>query len=249
MEDFLSKCFPSIERKKERESGHDDNAYCKFDNYPLKLFTSSLYLAALVASFFASTVTRVFGRKPTMFFGGLVFLISSILHGVAQNLALLIVGRLLLGVGVGFANLSIPVYLSEMAPAKNRGALDMGFQMAITIGILVANLQFTGINIIMFYAPVLFKSLGFEDNSSLMSAVITGVVNFVATLVSIFTVDRFGRRILFLEGGVQMFICQITIGVMIGAKFGSSGQRSLSDFDADYLLFFICAYVAAYAWS
>lgn len=103
MEDFLNKFFPSIERKRERESGYD-NAYCKYDNYLLTLFTSSLYLAALVASFFASIVTRIFGRKPAMFLGGLVFLIGSILNGVAQNLALLILGRLLLGVGVGFAN-------------------------------------------------------------------------------------------------------------------------------------------------
>lgn len=103
MEEFLHKFFPSIERKKERESGHD-NAYCKFDNYLLTLFTSSLYLAALVASFFASAVTRIFGRKPAMFLGGLVFLIGSILNAVAQNVVLLIVGRILLGVGVGFAN-------------------------------------------------------------------------------------------------------------------------------------------------
>lgn len=70
--------------------------------------------------------------------------------------------------------------------------------------------QFTGINVIMFYAPVLFKTIGFGDDASLMSAVITGIVNVVATLVSVFSVDKFGRRILFLEGGIQMFICQVT---------------------------------------
>jgi len=69
--------------------------------------------------------------------------------------------------------------------------------------------QLTGINVIMFYAPVLFKTLGFGDDASLMSAVITGIVNVLATLVSIFSVDKFGRRILFLEGGIQMFICQV----------------------------------------
>lgn len=211
---------------------------------------------------------------------------------------------------------SVPVYLSEMAPAKIRGALNIGFQMAITIGILAANLinygtskveggwgwrislalaavpaimitvgslflpdtpnsilerghtekardmlkkirgtnnvdeefqdlvdaseaakrvehpwrnilkpqyrpqlvicslipcfqQLTGINVIMFYAPVLFKTLGFGDGASLMSAVITGVVNVLATVVSIYSADRFGRRVLFLEGGVQMIICQV----------------------------------------
>lgn len=69
--------------------------------------------------------------------------------------------------------------------------------------------QLTGINVVMFYAPVLFKTLGFGNDASLMSSVITGGVNVVATLVSIFTVDKVGRKILFLEGGVQMFICQV----------------------------------------
>ncbi|ERN03515.1 hypothetical protein AMTR_s00003p00270510 [Amborella trichopoda] len=70
--------------------------------------------------------------------------------------------------------------------------------------------QLTGINVIMFYAPVLFKTIGFGSNASLMSAVITGVVNVIATFVSIFTVDTYGRRILFLEGGIQMFISQVS---------------------------------------
>lgn len=71
--------------------------------------------------------------------------------------------------------------------------------------------QLTGINVIMFYAPVLFKTLGFGDEASLISAVISGGVNVVATLVSIFSVDKFGRKILFLEGGTQMLICQVKI--------------------------------------
>lgn len=69
--------------------------------------------------------------------------------------------------------------------------------------------QLTGMNVIMFYAPVLFKTIGFGDTASLMSAVITGLVNFVATFVSLLTVDRVGRRALFLEGGIQMFVCQV----------------------------------------
>ncbi|KAF2322616.1 hypothetical protein GH714_023733 [Hevea brasiliensis] len=104
------------------------------------IFGYDIGISALVASFFASTVTRLFGRKKSMFFGGFVFLIGAILNGAAVNVSMLIIGRLLLGVGVGFANQSVPVYLSEMAPAKIRGALNIGFQMAITIGILAANL-------------------------------------------------------------------------------------------------------------
>lgn len=80
--------------------------------------------------------------------------------------------------------------------------------------------QLTGINVIMFYAPVLFKTLGFGDDAALMSAVVTGLVNVFATLVSVFTVDRFGRRALFLEGGIQMILSQIGVGVLIYNVFG-----------------------------
>ncbi|CAF2077554.1 unnamed protein product [Brassica napus] len=109
--------------------------------------------------------------------------------------------------------------------------------------------QITGINVIMFYAPVLFKTLGFGDDAALMSAVITGVVNVLATFVSLYSVDRFGRRFLFLEGGIQMFICQILVGSFIGLKFGTTGTGTLTPATADWILVFICVYVAGFAWS
>lgn len=69
--------------------------------------------------------------------------------------------------------------------------------------------QFTGINAIMFYAPVLFQTLGFKSDASLYSAVITGAVNVLSTVVAIVLVDRAGRRLLLLEAGFQMFIAQV----------------------------------------
>lgn len=69
--------------------------------------------------------------------------------------------------------------------------------------------QFTGINVIMFYAPVLFKTLGSGATASLVSAVITGLVNFLLTLISSAVVDTYGRRVVFLEGGIQMLACQV----------------------------------------
>ncbi|PKA45695.1 Sugar carrier protein C [Apostasia shenzhenica] len=354
MDSFLSKFFPTVYQKEKEE--YSSNQYCKFDSQLLTTFTSSLYLAALVASFFASTVTRVLGRKWSMFGGGITFLTGSALNAFADDVAMLIAGRILLGIGVGFANQSVPVYLSEMAPAKHRGTLNIGFQLMITLGILAANLinyatskmngaigwrvslglaavpaaiitvgsfflpdtpnsliergydakarfmlnrvrgteaineefadikaaseeaklvrhpwrniferryrpqlimsvfiplfqQLTGINVIMFYSPVLFKTIGFEDDASLMSALITGLVNVFATFVSIFTVDRVGRRSLFLEGGIQMLLCQVAVGTLIGIKFGTSGEGLLSRGYAALVVVFICIYVAGFAWS
>ncbi|KAJ0966025.1 hypothetical protein J5N97_027163 [Dioscorea zingiberensis] len=354
MDSFLEKFFPSVSRKEKADK--NTNQYCKFDSQLLTMFTSSLYLAALVASFLASTVTRKFGRKWSMFGGGITFLVGAAINGAAENVLMLILGRILLGVGVGFANQSVPVYLSEMAPARLRGMLNIGFQLMITIGILAANLinygtakikggwgwrvslalaavpagiitlgslflpdtpnsliergheekaksmlrkirgtadihleyndllaaseesktvqhpwrniierkyraqltmailipffqQLTGINVIMFYAPVLFKTIGFGSDASLMSAVITGLVNVFATLVSIFTVDKLGRRKLFLFGGTQMLICQIIVGTLIAIKFGTSGEAHLSKLYAGAVVLFICLYVAGFAWS
>ena len=67
----------------------------------------------------------------------------------------------------------------------------------------------TGINSILFYAPVLFGSLGFGANASLYSSVITGAVLAASTVVSIATVDRLGRRVLLLSGGIMMMVCQV----------------------------------------
>jgi MFS family permease len=102
MAPFLQKFFPSVYRKEALDES--TNQYCKFDSVKLTMFTSSLYLAALVASFVASWVTKKLGRKISMFIGGLVFLAGAIINAAAQNIAMLIIGRIFLGIGVGFAN-------------------------------------------------------------------------------------------------------------------------------------------------
>nr|CAD30830.1 monosaccharide-H+ symporter [Datisca glomerata] len=355
MDSFLKKFFPAVYRKKELDS--TTNQYCQYDSQTLTMFTSSLYLAALLASIVASTITRKFGRRLSMLFGGILFCAGAIINGFAQAVWMLILGRMFLGFGIGFSNQSVPLYLSEMAPYKYRGALNIGFQLSITIGILVANVlnyffakirggwgwrlslggamvpaliitvgslllpdtpnsliergnrdearsklqrvrgvddvdeefndlvaaseeskqvehpwtnllrrkyrphlamailipffqQLTGINVIMFYAPVLFNTIGFGSDASLMSAVITGCVNVAGTLVSIYGVDKWGRRFLFLEGGFQMLICQAVVAAAIGAKFGVNGNPGeLPKWYAIVVVLFICIYVAGFSWS
>jgi MFS family permease len=102
MDPFLMKFFPSVYRKKNLDKS--SNKYCQYDSQTLTMFTSSLYLAALVSSLVASSITRRFGRKLSMFFGGLLFLIGALVNGFAQYVWMLIVGRILLGFGIGFAN-------------------------------------------------------------------------------------------------------------------------------------------------
>lgn len=138
MAPFLDKFFPSVYRKEELD--HSTNQYCKFNSQTLTMFTSSLYLATLFASFFASTMTKKLGCKFSMLMGDCVFCCGALLNAFAVHLAMLIIGRILLGVGVGFATHSVPLFVSEMAPHRYRGTLNVCFQLFITIGILIAGL-------------------------------------------------------------------------------------------------------------
>lgn len=109
MPDFLKKFFPVVYRKTQLKEEIDSN-YCKYDNQGLQLFTSSLYLAGLTATFFASYTTRKLGRRLTMLIAGVFFIIGTVLNATAENLTMLIVGRISLGCGVGFANQVYLIY-------------------------------------------------------------------------------------------------------------------------------------------
>lgn len=103
MPSFLEEFFPDVYAK-EVLLTVSTNQYCKFNSPKLTMFTSSLYLAALFASWAASIVTKVMGRKMSMLSGGVLFLIGAIVNGFSKNVAMLIIGRILLGCGIGFAN-------------------------------------------------------------------------------------------------------------------------------------------------
>ncbi|KAK4722298.1 hypothetical protein R3W88_012531 [Solanum pinnatisectum] len=322
MDPFLKLFFPSVYRKEALDTS--TSQYCKFDSQLLTLFTSSLYVAALIASFVASFVSKKHGRKVTMFLGGLFFLFGAVINAAAVHISMLILGRILLGVGI--------------APYKYRGTFNVLFQLAITFGILIANIvnfltnkisagwgwrvslggaavpalvilissfflddtpidnvdaelkdlveaseasnkvehpwkvllrvrkykpqlilstliptfqQLTGINVVMFYAPVLFETLGFKANASLMSAVITGAVNVGATFISVYCTDRYGRKVLLLTGGVLMCVFQALVAGLIGWKFGTTGVVAtvLPQSYAILVVLCICVFVAAFAFS
>jgi MFS family permease len=102
MDDFLKKFFPQVYRRKQQHLHETD--YCKYDNQILTLFTSSLYFGALIFTFAASHLTRSKGRKASIICGALSFFFGAIINAFAMNIAMLIIGRLLLGVGIGFSN-------------------------------------------------------------------------------------------------------------------------------------------------
>lgn len=108
MSSFLKKFFPEVHKRTLNRTQGDN--YCKFNSELLTLFTSSLYLSGLIASLFASTVTRKFGRRMSILIGGAVFLAGSGIGAASVNLEMLILGRVLLGIGVGFTNQALLSY-------------------------------------------------------------------------------------------------------------------------------------------
>lgn len=95
---------------------------------------------------------------------------------------------------------------------------------------------------------MLFSSFGSAREAALLNTVIIGAVNVCATFVSIFTVDRFGRKGLFLEGGIQMFIGQVVTAILLGIELNKYGTAMPSSVAVGVLIV-ICVYVSAFAWS
>jgi MFS family permease len=122
MHDFQVKFFPQIASKSQHYEKETD--YCRYSNHWLQTFTSSLYLAALVSTYLASWVTDKHGRKLTMALGGAVSLAGAALTAGAQNLAMIILGRTLMGFAIGFAN---------QASATKRSALSHESHALLTI--------------------------------------------------------------------------------------------------------------------
>ncbi|KAH7511961.1 sugar transport protein 14 [Ziziphus jujuba] len=352
MDDFLKDFFPKVYRRKQKHLKETD--YCKYDNQILTLFTSSLYFAGLVSTFAASYVTRNKGRKASIIVGSVSFFLGAVLNAAAKNIAMLIIGRIFLGIGIGFGNQAVPVYLSEMAPAKIRGAVNQLFQVTTCTGILVANLinygtekihpwgwrlslglatipatlmfiggiylpetpnslveqgrleegravlekvrgtkkvdaefedlldaskaaravkhpfrnllqrknrpqlivgalgipafqQLTGMNSILFYAPVIFQSLGFGSGASLYSSIFTSGALLVGAFISMSFVDKFGRRKFFLEAGTEMICCMIALAITLALKFGEG--ETLSKGIGVFLVIVICIFVLGYGRS
>ncbi|KAL6291258.1 hypothetical protein ACE6H2_008768 [Prunus campanulata] len=108
--------------------------------------------------------------------------------------------------------------------------------------------QVTGINVISFYAPVLFRTLGLSESMSLLSAVMSaGMVGTCATFISMLMVDKLGRRTLFAIGGIQMFVSQVIVGSIMAAEPGDIG--GIRKRYAYLLIIFVSVYVVGFAWS
>jgi len=87
-----------------------------------------------------------------------------------------------------------------------------GFKIIIVGVLLSAFQQFVGINVVLYYAPEIFKSMGASTDSSLLQTIIVGIVNLTFTVLAILTVDKFGRKPLLIIGALVMAVSMIVLG-------------------------------------
>jgi sugar porter (SP) family MFS transporter len=104
------------------------------------VITSSLLLGAAVGAFVAGRLSDRLGRKRLILITAATFVVGIAGASLAPSAAVLVLFRVIIGLGVGSASVTVPLYIGEIAPPAVRGALVSLNQLAITIGILVSEL-------------------------------------------------------------------------------------------------------------
>jgi len=105
-----------------------------------EVVTSWVTLGALFGSLAGGELADRMGRKKAVLCAGVLFALGALIQAFAPDTAILVIGRLVVGLGVGVAAVAAPLYGAEMAPAQWRGRFVSAYQLAITIGIFLAYL-------------------------------------------------------------------------------------------------------------
>jgi MFS transporter, SP family, galactose:H+ symporter len=103
-----------------------------------ELTISVVLIGCILGSSVAGAIADRRGRRITLLVSGIIFAVGAVLSAIAPSEEVLLVGRLIVGIAIGFCSVVAPLYISEVAPADVRGAMVSLYQFAITIGILAA---------------------------------------------------------------------------------------------------------------
>lgn len=101
---------------------------------------SVVLVGAMLGAIVGGTVADRIGRRATLVWGGVIFIVGSILAPLAPTVWVLILARAILGLAIGFTSVTAPVYVSELAPPHSRGMMIGLYQLSLTIGIALADL-------------------------------------------------------------------------------------------------------------
>jgi len=101
-------------------------------------FVSCALLGCIIGVSFSGRLSDQYGRKIVLILSAVLFLASAIGCMYASSFTMLIIFRLVGGLGIGVASMVSPLYISEFAPARLRGMMVSLYQLALTIGIVLA---------------------------------------------------------------------------------------------------------------
>lgn len=314
----------------------------KVSDNVIEWIVSAMMGGAAVGSVGAGWMSAALGRKRSLILAGILFVAGSIFCAVAGTPTILIVARFVLGLAIGIAAFTAPLYLAEVAPEKIRGAMISTYQLMITTGIFLAFLsdtafsasgnwrwmlgiiaapgvlfligllflpdsprwlllvgrrndaetvltklrgdqdtvrreiadideqlktrqhgwsmfrenpnfrrsvglgvllqvvqQFTGINVVMYYAPRIFKEMGYDTHAQMVFTAVVGLTNMLATLIALAFVDRLGRKPILYAGFAMMAVGLGAVGTMMSLGIATRGEQL---FTVGMLLFFIVGF-------
>jgi MFS transporter, SP family, galactose:H+ symporter len=297
---------------------HFIQAEFRVDDRTIEWIVSMMMLGAAAGALAAGWMSAALGRKRSLILAATLFVAGSLLSGWAWSPATLIGARFVLGLAIGVATFTAPLYLAEVAPERIRGAMISTYQLMITVGILVAFLsdtafsysgnwrwmlgiiaipgalfllgvlllpdsprwlmmrgrkaeaidvltrlrgdavhvahevadieeqlktpqrgwhlfqqnsnfrrsvglgvllqvmqQFTGMNVVMYYAPRIFEGMGYNTESQMWFTAIVGLTNVLATFIAIGLVDRLGRKPILYIGFTVMALGLGVVGTMM----------------------------------
>jgi len=112
------------------------------------LVVAAVPIGAIFGAAYAGPAADRYGRRLMILVAAGVFIVGALGSAAAPGVEILVAARIVIGVAIGLASAAAPVYISEVAPPESRGRLVSFFQLAVTIGILVAylvGLAFDGI--------------------------------------------------------------------------------------------------------
>lgn len=313
--------------------------------FALEVIVSGVLAGAATGALAGGRLADLFGRRRLLIATAIVFAAGAVVCALAVSPWMLVFGRIIVGLGIGLSSGTVPVYISEVSPAESRGLNVSLFQLAITLGILLAYVvdyafssiggwrwmfglavvpafifalgmlylpesprwlarsnqrdaaravlarirgasnvdvemreidaslaeaterghladllspsirpalvvgiglaifqQITGINTVIYYAPVIMQSAGISSASgAILATAGIGLVNVFMTVVSMWLIDRVGRRPLLLIGIAGM---AVTLGALGFVFHGATAPGT-----ARLALVGIMAYVASFAIS
>ena len=109
------------------------------ESWQKSLITSILSAGTFFGALISGDFADFFGRRLTIIISSIVFIIGVVLQTASSSIALLTVGRVIAGFGVGGVSSTIILYMSEIAPKKVRGTIVAGYQFCVTLGLLLAS--------------------------------------------------------------------------------------------------------------